>query len=527
MSWFSRTPVKAAPKINIRARAYEATSTKPRVADWEQIDYGPNSALADAPIARARAQDAVRNNPWIGHALRLLVSHTVGCGIQPHSTAASEQYRAQINSLWPQWESEADADGTHHFCGLQTLIVRAAHESGECFVRLRPRRPEDNLTVPLQVQVLESAMVPVWLNAANGGNTIRQGIELTPFGKRAAYWFYPQHPGDNYLNPASLTDLIRVPAESVLHHYNPQRPGQLRGAPTAISALYRARNLDHYESAELTRKKNKARFSGAIWRDNPEDNPLTDAPANPILNQLQADLRVAETYPDDPDQVALAAELREQIIEEQQRKTFVDIEDGYMLQLAPTERVELFSGDTGNTGAVDFLRSHLRAIAAAWGVPFELMSGDYSGTNDRIMRVILNTFYRDLEIAQERLIHQVLQPVRNAWMDAAYLSGALALPGYPDSRRAWQATEWRAHAWSYVNPLQEAQTAVLRVKYGLTSRRAAVAAEGWDVEEIDRQQAEDHTREESLDLHYGDMPDNAIDPVQAEKDTADPQERPT
>ncbi|HOX59651.1 MAG TPA: phage portal protein [Verrucomicrobiota bacterium] len=513
MSFFTRVkaaltphPTSAPARPPFIARAYEATSTTPRVADWEQIAYGPNAALDDAHLARARAQDAVRNNPWIAHALRLLVSHTIGCGIQLHPLIEDPAQRARVQDLWDHWTGEADADGAHHFNGWQSLLTRAALESGEVFVRLRPRRPEDGLSVPLQVQALEAALLPLHHNAPNGANTIRQGIELNPVGRRVAYWFHPEHPGDRFLHPDRAT-LTRVPAEAVLHHYQPLRPGQLRGAPTPISILYRARNLDHYESAELTRKKNKARFSGAIWKDNPEDNPLSNTPANPALQALQTQLASveasAEYQANDPATVALAASLREQILVEQERKTFVDIEDGYLLQLGMNERIELFGGDTGNAGAIDFLRTHLRAMAAGMGVPFELMTGDYSGTNDRIMRVILNTFYRDLEIAQERLIHQVLQPIYNAWLDAAYFSRALILPDYEHQRRTWQRCEWRAHAWSYVNPLQEAQTAVLKIQNGLTSRRAVVAEANWDIEEIDRQQAEDHAREERLGLRYG------------------------
>ncbi len=376
----------------ISARAFDATSTTPRVADWEQIAYGPNAALADAPLARARSQDAARNNPWIAHALRLLVSHQIGCGIQPYPLIADRALRDDVNALWNRWITEADADGAHHFYGWQSLLARAERESGEVFVRLRIRRPKDGLSVPLQVQAIEADLLPMYhtTESVAGSNKIRQGIELTPFGKRVAYHFHPEHPGDRY-GQADFNRLTRVPAETVLHHYHPQRPGQLRGIPTPVSVLYRARNLDHYESAELTRKKNKARFSGAVWKENPDDNPLTDVPANPILKNLQAQLTALEASADylanNPTALASAASLREQIITEQERKTFIDIEDGYMLQLGMNERIELFGGDTGNSGAMDFLRTHLRAMAAGMGVPFELMTGDYSGTNDRIMRV--------------------------------------------------------------------------------------------------------------------------------------------
>lgn len=497
-------------------RAYEATSTTPRVADWEQINYGPNAALDDATLARARSQDAIRNNPWIAHGVRLLVSYTIGCGIQLHPLMDDQGLMKEVIDLWGYWGHEADADGSLHFNGWQTLLEGARIGDGEVFVRLRPRLPEDGLIVPLQVQALEAELIPQRYNDTNGNNLIRQGIERTPFGKRAAYWSYPDHPGDRYIT-LGTDALRRIPAESILHYYQPDRPGQLRGVPKTMSALYRARNLDLYEAAELTRKRNKSRFNGAIWKESPEENPLTNTPANPVLVALQTELakteaELAKQNPKNPELEAKAAQYREKIIEEQQRKSFVDVEDGYMLQLASHERVELFGGDTGNSGALDFMRTHLRAIAAGMNVPVELMTGDYSGTNDRIMRVILNGFYRALEIAQDRLIHQILQPIYCAWLDAVFINKIIKIPNYFEQRRALQRAEWRAHAWNYANPLQEAQTAVLKIKHGLTSRRAVVAESGWDVEEIDRQQAEDHAREEQLGLHYGDSPDPLPEP---------------
>lgn len=486
------------------SRAYEAASTQPRVADWDQVTYGPNAALDFTQIARARSQDAIRNNPWLRKALKLLVSHLIGCGIQPRPKVPDPDTRAAILALWNDWTQEADADGVMDFAGLQSLLTRARLESGETFLRIRYRHPADGLVVPLQLQILEADLLPLSHN--DPARNIRQGIERNAIGQRLAYWFYREHPGDRWLTP-SLDDLARIPAMDILHHYLPERPGQLRGVPAGLSTLPRARNLDHYESAELTRKKNKARFSGAIWKDNPEDNPLTDSPANPVLNQLRADLAAveasAEYIANDPAALATAASLREQIQTEQERKTFIDIEDGYMLQLGLNERIELFGGDTGNAGMTDFLRSQLRAIAAGWGVPYELMTGDYAETNDRIMRVILNTFYRQLEADQDHLISQILQPIYARWLTAAVLTGALRLPGYERDPRPWQRCEWRAHAWSYVNPLQETQTAVLKIQNGLTSRSAAVAESGWDAEDIDQQQADDQQRERELGLNYG------------------------
>lgn len=457
------TPLRLAPRM--AAASYDAQRTDARYDGWDRASYGPNSALEGVDLSRARAQSGIRNNPWLRKALKTLVNHEVGCGIQPRPKIADPEIRSRVLDLWNAWTAQADADGALDFYALQNLITRARIESGECFIRLRPRRSADGLAVPLQIQVLEADFLPVHFNKT--APRIRQGIELTPWGQRAAYHFYREHPGEHY--SAAFSNLARVGAAEILHHYQPERPGQLRGAPEMISTLERAHQLDGFEAAELARKKARARFVGAIYRENPDENPVSDT--DPVTEDGRA---------------------------------YVDIENAYMLQLALNERVTLEGGDTGSSG-LEFIRTNLRAIAAGFGIPYELLTGDYADTNDRVMRVILNAFYRDLEVAQELLIHQVLQPLWRAWIEAAWLNG-IPLPGFSTDPDAYSRCEWRAHAWSYVNPLQEAQTAVLKIKNGLTSRAAAVAETGWDVEDIDRDQASDHQRERALGLNYAPTP---------------------
>lgn len=502
--WRPPPAAPAAPRIYARQTPYEATSTSRRVADWDTISYGPNNALDDADASRARAQDAQRNNPWLRRAVQLIVSHQIGCGMQPRPKIADPDRRAKILELWEASAAELDADGIFDAYGLQSALVKGRLESGEVFARLRFRRPGDGLAVPLQIQLLEADLCPLSWN--DPSRNIRQGIERSRIGARVAYWMHREHPREHWM-PPDPNRLHRIPAEEILHYYVPDRPGQLRGAPAGLSTLVRARNLDHYESAELNRNKHRSRFAGAIYKEAPEDNPITDGPANPVLADYQAQLAALEVTPEyvanDPTALANAAELRERILQEQERKTFVDVEDGYLLQLALGEKIELFGGDAGNSGIAVFLRAQLQGIAAGWGVPYELLTGDYAGTNDRIMRVLLNVFYRELEFQQDHLVSQVLRPLWARWMDAAVLSGALDLPGYLSDPRPWRAAEWRAHAWSYVNPLQEAQAAILKIQNGLTARSSVVAESGWDAADVDEQQAADRAREQDLDLSYG------------------------
>lgn len=90
------------------------------------------------------------------------------------------------------------------FYGLQALACRAMFDGGECLIRLRPRRPEDGLTVPLQLQLLEPEHLPITLNRnLSSGNQVHAGIEFDALGRRMAYHPYRSHPEDGRLAPMS------------------------------------------------------------------------------------------------------------------------------------------------------------------------------------------------------------------------------------------------------------------------------------------------------------------------------------
>jgi capsid protein len=80
---------------------------------------------------------------------------------------------------------------------LQAMAARAMFEAGECFLRFRPRRPDDRLTIPLQLQMLSSEHLPLGkCDTLPNGNEIIFGIELDRIGRRVAYHFHRTHPGD-------------------------------------------------------------------------------------------------------------------------------------------------------------------------------------------------------------------------------------------------------------------------------------------------------------------------------------------
>lgn len=191
--WLSPQPAAAVPHATaptpaLQARAqvrqrppHEAAATgSPRVMDWDPGDVSANAAAADAPTIRRRCRDAVRNDSWARAIVETMVDDVIGWGVKPMSRAQSEPFRQDLQRLHDDWAAVADADGVLDYAGLQALVVRNWLVDGECFIRLRQRKTEDGLPVPLQLQVLPAEVCPDTTQKAPGSsNDIKQGIELT------------------------------------------------------------------------------------------------------------------------------------------------------------------------------------------------------------------------------------------------------------------------------------------------------------------------------------------------------------
>jgi len=66
----------------------------------------------------------------------------------------------------------------------------------------------------------------------------------------------------------------------------------------------------------------------------------------------------------------------------------VGLEPGTMQELLPGEQVEFSDPPDAGNNYPDFMRQQLRAAAAGSGLPYELMTGDMQGVNDRAIRVV-------------------------------------------------------------------------------------------------------------------------------------------
>lgn len=456
--------------------SYESGSTTSRTQGWYAPTVSPNHAiLSNLLTLRDRSRTATRNDGYAKGAIDRLVTNLIGTGIKPLSQSEDQEFRKAVHALFVRWTDESDADGLLDFYGQQSQAVRAWLEGGEVFIRLRPRLPGDGLSVPLQLQIVEPELCPHNYNTTlPSGNRIRAGIEFNAIGKRVAYWFHPSRPGD--LVDYDRGQLRRIPFESVIHLYDPLRPGQLRGVPHLTQALIRLHELDKFDDATLLRHQIANLFVGFLKR------PTSTSGSGDTVHPLTG-LTVAETENDKP---------------------VVTLQPGLWQELEPGEEIEFNDPPAVDNAYEAFTRQQLFHVCAAVGVPYETLTGDLSRVNDRTVRVILHEFRRRIQAWQHQIIaFQFCRPVWRAWMDRVFLSGVVPIPPtYLKEPDPWLRVAWMPQRWPYLHPVQDVQAEKDAIRDGFTSRSAVVSEHGEDAEAIDQQQADDNARADALKLRY-------------------------
>jgi len=453
---------------------YEGSSSGRRLAGWQELDTAISTLLStEGDQLRRRARGLARKNPWAKSAEDSYVSNAIGTGITPQPLHPDREMRTLLQKSWDRSVEEMDADGKLDHYGQQALAMREMFQAGEVLARFRPRYAEDGLLVPLQVQIMEAEHLPLTKNGNNGGNPIRAGIEFTPFGKRAAYHLYREHPGLGGMLLGNANEITRVDASQVLHCYQVLRAGQLRGQPWLAPVMVTLYELDQFVDAVLTRQKLSNMFIG--WQ-----KAMNDDVASAIAAQSSL-----------PNGEAAPAGVG-----------FGEIQSGTLLDLAGSGTTLEWSEPPDPAATFpEFLKVMLRALASGIGIPYTLLNWDTSEATYSSQRGELLEFRRRLEQLQFlTVIHQFCRPVRRRWINDAVLAGVLPKPRNQQEWTDLYATEWRTPKWAWVDPLKDVLGMKEAVRSAFTSRASVIREQGYDPEQVDAEIAADNARADELGI---------------------------
>lgn len=449
--------------------------------------FNPEAGDATADIIdnlktlRPRSRDLYMGGPLANGALKTMRTNVIGTGLKLKPAFDSEFLRLtpersselnrQIKREWELWaeSKDCDANGLHDFSELQQLAFLSWLMSGDVFALL-PDLERKHSTYKLRVRLIEADRVATPAQSAIGeGTKIYSGVEVDSDGMVVAYHIANRHPNGIGLVSSKVTRVEVRGEESgrrnVLHLMESERPEQYRGVPILAPVIEALKQLERYTDAELMSAVISSMFTVFIKKDaenRPEDFSLGNYEDNPN----------GEPLPQPDGDLALG------------NGTVQFLEEGEEAQFANPSRPY--------NGFEPFIMAIIRQIGSALEIPSELLLKTFTASYSASRGALLEA-WKMFRMRRAWMSKDFCQPIYEEWFAEAVVMGRIDAPGFFDNeliRRAYTRAEWHGPSFGTLDPVKEAQAAVIRMDNGLsTHEKEAAEIAGTDFETNARQLA--------------------------------------
>lgn len=410
-------------------------------------------ATMSLPQLRALCRKLERDNPTARATVEGLVAQVVGTGIALEPDHGDEAVNARLRVVWNDYLHACDISGRRSIYDLQSQAFREVVIAGEflwrtpVFTDRAARGLVPVVVLPLECEWLAlDPRMPV--APTDDALTTVAGIELDRWGQPLVY-----HLSNPEFGQVSQTE--RVQAREIIHDFERRRSLQARGEPWLAPVIER------------------------IW----QEGDLVDAELRSAINCAAMAMVVTSTS-----HGALDTSENGDATDPAQ-----DIAIGGVARLFPGEEIKAFSHNRPAQQIADFRRTLRGDIAAACRVDQRWLDKDYGRANYSSLRAAM--------LDSDRLLAPVREWFGRATIGALYeraLPYLCVLAGVKLPKRI--AYRLIPDGQPYVDPLKDAQAALLAIAGGLTTHEAAIGARGGDYRQVWQQLAREDAEKRELGL---------------------------
>lgn len=479
--------------------------------------WGPSLRSADAEIIPekgmldARVRDTLRNDAYVAGGATLHKDNIVGAlfllNAKPETRILwgrdddiwEQEFQEEIETKFLLWSESSnnwmDAQRTKGLTDFVRLAV-GTHTAGGEVLASAEWMPDDGRPFRTAVQMIDTDRLSNPMNSWFDNN-IRGGVERDRRGAPIAYHIRGGHPSD-YANAASYKwtrVMARKPwgRQMILHIYEQMRPDQSRGISAMVAALSEMKMTKGFRKVELQRAVVASTYAASIESDLPNADVYRlmggeDDSENPAVRFMTEYLAAINEY-------TTAAK-------------HVTVGDAKIPVYPPGTKLKL--QNPGNAGPLGdkFEASLLRYIAANLGLSYEQLSRDYTQTNYSSARAAMGETWKHMLARKKIVADGTASFIYRLWLEEAINSGEIEslkrrnVPNFYEglNQEAYTACEWIGAGQGQIDPLKETQAAVLKMKYGLSTKEVEIARlSGQDWRKVARQIA----RERLVDEQYG------------------------
>ncbi len=451
----------------LRARYDAAVTTDNNRRHWMHADALSADAAANADVRRTlrnRSRYEVANNSYARGIVLTLANDTVGTGPRLQMLTPEESANREVEKEFELWAQEVCLAEK-----LRTMRMARAQD-GEAFAILA-NNPVLDHPVKLDLRLLEADQVTSPLNTREDEQVV-DGIRLDRHGNPVAYHVLKNHPGGHTWS--ARDEFTMVPAESMVHVFRAERPGQHRGVPEITPALPLFAQLRRFTLAVISAAEAAADFAGILYTDAP---PAGEAEAVEPMDLVELERNMLLTMP-----------------------------GGWkMSQIEPAQPATTYA---------EFKKQILNEIARCLNMPFNIAAGNSAGYNYASGRLDHQTYFKSIRVDQAFMARKVLDRVLTLWLwEYALEAGLTDEVPVKGLRRILPRHQWFWDGTEHVDPAKEAKAQGTRLANHTTTLAHEYARQGKDWETELRQRA----REIALARELG-LPDVAANSAPSPQD---------
>ena len=454
-----------------------ASHTETWSKSYHDESLSPKSDIEEnRKTLRQRTRDLAMNAPIGAAAINSTKTSCIGPGLIPKPKIVyeflgltadegknlSDQIKREF-ALWAE-STQCDTADLNNFYELQQIAFADWLKNGEEFVLIRYEKENENMPYQLRLKLVlaDRVSTPGTLDGdysgydekAKNGNRIMNGIEIDQNGKVVAYHISSFFPGED--NFGGKYDWTRVEKRgnrtgnpNILHIFNAETAEQYRGVPFLAPVIKTLKQTTRFSDAELMAAIVNSLFAVFICTDD----------GNGIDGYGGED---EETTTENGD---------------------VHIGTGTVSYLRPGEDVKAIESTHPSNNYAEFMKTMTMQIGAALEVAPEVLMKQF-GQNFSASKGALNESWRAFSTRRKWFVRDFCQEIYNLWIAEAVSKGRIKAPGFfsdPIIRKAYCNATWTGPAQGCLNPVQEVNAAIARVKEGFSTHEdECVAMNGSD-----------------------------------------------
>lgn len=419
------------------ARMFDAGQQDRLTGSWGTMPLAADDVVRrNQRVLVARSREQTANNDYAKKFMQMSRQNIVG----PRGVQLQAQSRDldgtldtlandAIEAAWREWSKPQNCDitGRQSLRAIQGSAVLSAARDGEFMIRIITGRDAGAWGVALQALDPQRCRPDHDEIRMGGGRFIRHGIEFNKYGRPLAYHFTTTkaEDGDDAYDYGGRS-YVRIPADQIIHGFLPEMTSQKRGLPWMATALWRMQMLGGFEKAALVNARVSAAKGGFFeWQEGygPES--------------------------DEDDEI------------------YMEAEPGAFQELPAGVKFNPWNPQYPSGEFAPFQKAMLRGIASGLGVTYVNLANDLEGVNFSSIRQGTLDEREHWKEMQEWLIESLMQPVFDAWLPRALLSGRIQIetPRGPRPLRAeriekYRTIEWQPRRWDWIDPNADVKAAI-------------------------------------------------------------------